>query len=166
MTDNGRQRGIEENVNGCMVCKDWSETNISEGNTVHMQNHLSHHNDLIVKHELLFFSDGFKSIHSTCCVVGFVYQSIIYPAHASLISPLLTTVDPFLFRNTETQWQIRTAREKEKILNRKESLLIYRGDYGVKHACLSRGNTLVDAFLNSSDCHWADSGSIKCMQQV
>lgn len=54
MNDNGRQRG-------------WGETNVSEGNTVHMQNHLSHHKDLIVKNERLFFSDGFKSIHG-CCI--------------------------------------------------------------------------------------------------
>lgn len=49
------------------ACKDWGETNVSEGNTVHMQNHLSHHNNLIVENEPLFFSDGFKSFHS-CCI--------------------------------------------------------------------------------------------------
>lgn len=43
--------------------QDWGETSVREDNTVHMQNHLSHHNDLIVENELPFFSDGFKSIH-------------------------------------------------------------------------------------------------------
>lgn len=76
MTDNGGQWGIEENVNGCMVCKDWVETNLSEGNTVHMQNHLSHHNDLIIENEHLFFSDGFKSIHGCCIQMLAVLQAV------------------------------------------------------------------------------------------
>lgn len=45
-----------------MRCKDWDETNVSEGNTINKKNHLSHHNNLSVQNELLFFSDGFKSL--------------------------------------------------------------------------------------------------------
>lgn len=95
MTDNDRQQV-------------WAETIVSEGSTVHMQNHPIHHNDVIVENELLFFSNGFKSIHGCCIQILTVVWAVYFkasfpPAHASLISPFFTTVDLFSFRNREKQ---------------------------------------------------------------
>lgn len=75
MSDNG---GREENDKVWTICKDWDETNVSEGNTINKKKHLSHHNNLSFQNELLFFSDG----HA--------YHNKIHPARVSLIDPLLT----------------------------------------------------------------------------
>lgn len=132
--------------------RDWGETNVSEGKTVHTQRHLSpqrsDHKDFIVENECLFFSECFKSIHGGCIqmLVGSwaVYMRAQFTLHVLYSSVLFSPQFILFFWNIETQRQILNWLEKEKIWNDKELLLIYRWD-DVKHTCLSWNNTHVDA---------------------
>lgn len=74
IADNG---GREENVKVWTICKDWDETNVSGGNTINEKNHLSHHNNLSVQNELLFISDGFKSL----CGCFVQVLAVLWPMH-------------------------------------------------------------------------------------
>lgn len=96
--------------------------------------------DVIVENELLFFSDGFKSIRG-CCVQRLAVLEHNLPCTSVLFAPQLI---PFYFEIQKHNDWLETHKKKEKILNRKESLL-HRWDDDVKHARLSCFNTFADA---------------------
>lgn len=118
MTDNGRQRGVEGNVNGCTARKTgvklvYGKTILSTCKTTWVTTMISLLRMSFRSFQMASSPSMVSCIPDAIRSVGCVYSSIIYPTHASLISHPFTTVDPFLFRNTETQWLTGNSWERD-----------------------------------------------------